>query len=220
FDPRWLKNDNIFTNGIKRGGYDHLAIEQDSGRVVVITSESYSFFAIFSNFSFLFFILTIFILLFIVAYSVATQAQGFSFGFSTKIQIYLNVAFFLPLLIVCITILSVISYSYKNNLEQSFKKKAEFIRSNVEGPYEKTLHDQISKEQFYSIISQLARYTQTDIDLYNKQGKLLYSTQPLIYGIGILSRLINPYAFVSVSGRTNAVIESEYAGTFRYQSVY
>ena len=220
FDKNLLNTKEIFKSGIQRKGYDHLAILQDKDIVVVITSEAYNFISIFSNFSFLFFILIIFILLFVVFFSVTTQAQGFSFGFSTKIQIYLNVAFFLPLLIVCITILSVISFSYKNSLEESFIKKAETIRNNIEGPYERTLHDHMSKEQFYGFISQLARYTQTDIDLYNKQGKLLYSSQPLIYGIGILSRLINPYAYISVSGRNSAVIESEYAGRFRYQSVY
>lgn len=220
FDKNWLKFNELYSTGTERKGYDHLGIKQDNNRVVVITSPAYSFFSMFSNFSFLFFILIIFILLFIVLYSLTTQAQGFSFGFSTKIQIYLNIAFFLPLLIVCITILSVISFSYRNSLEESFIKKAETIRNNIEGPFERALHDQISKEQFYGFLSQLARYTQSDINLYNKQGKLLYSNQPLIYGIGILSRFINPQAYVNVNGRNNAVIVSEYAGRFRYSAVY
>jgi len=67
----------------------------------------------------------------------------------------------------------------------------------------------------------LADSYQTDLILFDKQGKLLMSTQPKIYESGIIARQMNAIAFIKMSKEHLAdVTNTERLGALNYQSVY
>ena len=67
----------------------------------------------------------------------------------------------------------------------------------------------------------MARYTESDINLFGNDGRLIFSSQPLIYENGLLSGLINPVAYQEIKeGKGNTVMLGELVGKLNYNSVY
>lgn len=221
FDSAWFKEKALFNKGIIDNNFHHIAIEGAGGKQVVVTTEKYNIKRIFSNFSFLFMILILFTLVFIVIHAINFRFRKINTTYAAKIQIYLNIAFFLPLLIVSITTLSIIGVSYKDNLNNSFIKKAEDISANISAFLQKPATSIDQKESIEQTVLQISNLTQNDINLFNSRGRLMVTNQPMIYDLGFLSKLVNPHAFVSLSENMSAtILLPESIGDLKYNSVY
>jgi two-component system nitrogen regulation sensor histidine kinase NtrY len=221
FHESWLNFKDGHLDGIKKHGYSHLVLDGGGNKKVVVSSEAYSVKNVFSNFSFLYLTLIFFILFFIILYAIYYRFQNVNTNFSTKIQIYLNMAFFLPLLIVSVTTLSVISISFRNNLNDSFITKAESISSNISADLESFLKGEVKKEKLEKLLLQLAKYTESDINLFSNKGRLIYTNQSMIYETGLLSKLINPIAYADIiNHRFHSVMLNESVGKLKYNVAY
>ncbi len=216
-----LTDEKIQTKGITLNGYDHLMLKSDDGKQVVVSSRAYDITNTFSNFSFLFLILVFIILLIIVANVIIYRFQGLNINFSTKIQIYLNIAYFLPLVVVSVTTLSTINQSYFEDLKTSFQNKAESISGNISDYVEGNIDGEYTDEYLTTAILRVARYTESDLNLFNERGELLLSSQPLIYESGLLSKYINPKAFGELAKSQNQMVMlQEKIGDLSFNSVY
>ncbi|HXA00382.1 MAG TPA: histidine kinase dimerization/phospho-acceptor domain-containing protein, partial [Cytophagaceae bacterium] len=221
FPPALFENKKIFLEGVNTRGYNHIAVKGHNNRYVVVSSLIYSFKNVFSNFAFFFLILIMFTLLFIISYAAYYRFRKMNTNFSTKIQIYLNIAFFLPALIVSITTLSIISISYRNNLNNSFIRKAQSITSNIVVYFESYLREDIRKEKFEKNILQVAHYTESDINLFSNRGRLLFTNQDMIYEAGLLTKFINPEAYAAIiNDKFSSYMLTESVGTLKYNVVY
>lgn len=221
FPESSLSNDELYTEGIIKDGFHHIAVTGSNGKQIVVSSEKYYFKRVFSNFSFLFLILIVFTLGFIVFYAFRFSFKKINATYSAKIQIYLNIAFFLPLLIVSVTTLSIISVSYKDNLNKSFLKRAEDISSNISGFLQNPDINDAQKERLENTLLQISKYTLSDINLFTNKGKLLVTNQSMIFDLGILSKVINPYVYMlMVENSTNTIMIPETIGSLKYNSVY
>jgi nitrogen fixation/metabolism regulation signal transduction histidine kinase len=162
------------------------------------------------------------ILLSIVSYSAYyNYTQKLQLNFSAKIQIYLNFAFFLPLLIVSVATLGIISSDYQEYINENFVEKAKKVRVNIAEILDKYNNQEINNEALNSSLIELAKYSESDINLFNIQGKLIATSQPQIYQSGLNSGLMNPEAFskiVELKGRVMMIKEN--IGTLNYNSVY
>ncbi|HEY8399964.1 MAG TPA: ATP-binding protein [Cytophagaceae bacterium] len=216
----WFKEEALYDDGIVRYDFHHLAVKGGDGRTVVISSESFLFRDYFSNFSFLFLVLILCVLFLLLCFALLYRFKNLTITYATKIQIYLNIAFFLPLFIVSIATLSLIGKSYKEYLNRSFVEQAESIRANIAG-YLNSYNDRDSREALENVILQISKYTESDINIFNQKGRLLFSSQPMIYNSGILSKRINPRAFSEiVENRSNVVMLTETVGKLTYNSVH
>ncbi|HWZ22197.1 MAG TPA: ATP-binding protein, partial [Cytophagaceae bacterium] len=221
FNKTVLGNKKLFNEGIVINGIHHLGIKSVDGKVVIVSSEAYSFKNVLSNFSFIFFLHLVFVLIFIAGYIYYFQSRSLHLNYATKILVYLNVAFFLPLVIVSIVTLSLISNYYKTSQNKSFIKKAESLSTNILNHLERYQDDPNWEFKLENDIAELADFTDSDINLYNKDGSLLYSYHPAIYDRNLLSRQLNPDAFISItSGGQNEVMLSESLGKLKYNAVY
>jgi signal transduction histidine kinase len=220
FEPENLRDfKSIFEEGITRKGFHHIAIRGAEGKVVIVSSKEYSWEKFFSNFSFNFFVLMFFILLLIVISSVLIGYNRLDFSFSTKIQIYLNLAFFLPLIIVSITTLSIISTSYKDNLNQSFIKKAESVSNAIYTELESD--GQVTADRLEEVLNEKSRFMETDINYFDNKGRLVFSNQPIIYDAGLFAKVANPEALSRIQDyKNNIFMLPEKVGGFNYNSVY
>ncbi|MBX9852637.1 MAG: hypothetical protein K2X86_12900 [Cytophagaceae bacterium] len=214
-------DEDLFEDGIIREGFHHVGVKGADDKIIIISSEKYSFRRVFSNFSFFFLKLIVLTLFFISIYAVYFRFRKINVNYATKIQIYLNIAFFLPLLIVSITTLSIITVSYSDNLNDSFIKKAENISSNVIGYFQDNKVVDSEKEKVENVFMQISEYTQTDINLFNSKGRLIFSNQSMIYDLGFLSRLMNANAYaILVENANNTLMMSESIGNLNYNVVY
>lgn len=202
--------------------FDHLVIKANANKLIVISSPEYRFFSLFSNFSFLLMVLLFTILLAIVSYSAYyNYTQKLQLNFSAKIQIYLNFSFFLPLFIVSIVTLGIISADYKKYINENFVEKAKRVRVNIAEIIDEYNNHKITKEVLNTSLIELAKYSESDINIFDMQGKLIATSQPLIYQFGLNSGLMNPEAYskiVELKGRVMMIKEN--IGDLNYNAVY
>ena len=206
---------------LSRGDYDYLIIEGKADEYIVIASEVYSPINVVSNFSFLFLLLVLAILILLGVYSIYFAFKEESLNFATKIQLYLNAAFFMPLLAVSITTLSVISRSYSEEVDEAYLNKAEQISTNVKDMLERYQQDDMSLESLTSTLSQVSKYAETDANIFDEHGELITTSQPLIYEDSLLSSYINPLALANIKEQdNNKLVLDESVGSLSYKSSY
>lgn len=220
-DSEILEKEALFEEGFIKDYYHHYGVKSEDNRIIVISSPHNALKIIISNFSFLFLIFIFAILMLIVFYTIYFRIKKVNLNLATKIQLYLNSAFFLPLLVVSITTLSLISSSFRNDLFNQYYQRAEAISSNIVGPLDIYINNPSYREELYNNLSQIARYSEADINLFNINGKLIVSSQPQIYNNDLLSEFINPRALAYIKEQNyNRIIIEESVGTLRYNSAY
>ncbi|MCH2046469.1 MAG: hypothetical protein MK212_20305, partial [Saprospiraceae bacterium] len=199
-------------------GYYHYVSDLYKGRQVVISSPDRSLTVFFSNFSFLFIIQVFVVFIYLVAGAFLNRSSLSKF--STKIQIYLNIACFTPLIVVSVTTVGMLNTNYKNELNDRFVLRAQSAVQNIDEHVERFANRNIAIEELQSIIDRVSEYSRTDINLYSSKGKLLGSSQRPLFNLGLLSGLINPIAKKELKTQNNLVLLEEKIGGFDYSSVY
>lgn len=225
FRPEFFRDEKLYIDGINFLDHEHLAVEGGFKKRVIVSSRKYSVNDIFSNFSFLFLLLIACIVSYIVIYIISQSLRGVKVNFATRIQFYLNLAFFLPLVTISVTIVSILSRTYQKDFNQAFIAKTESVAANILSPLENyqvsKATDQIAKEKLLNILSEIAQYVEVDINAFDAEGNLIASSQPAIYETNLLSQHINPQALYSIQEeKNNQIMLRESVGELRYQTVY
>lgn len=201
--------------------YRHLLVKGEGNKSVVVSSEMYPIKSLISNFSFLFIILLLFNLLLATIYSLSIRRINWDLNFSARIQIYLNLAFFLPLAIVSLLVVSILNSVNIEETRESYIEKAENVSTNLGASLENLKKGYINREKLLNPLVEVAKLTQTDINVFSKNGRLLVASQPFIYENGFLSELVNPQALAKIiEQRQNKVMFTESIGSLEYNSVY
>lgn len=221
FPKAWFDNPRLYTGGIEVNGFHHLGIKGLGSKRIVITSPLYKVSWMVSNFSFLFLVLVGGIALTVVFNALEVRFSNEGLNLASKIQIYLSIAFFLPLVIVTLATLSAINNSYKEEIDQQYLKKAESVNGNLVSLMDSYLTNSINKEVLSNEISEIARFSQADINLFSVNGKLITSSQQDIYDEKLLSEYINPEALKKIREEDyERIILSESIGDLNYKSAY
>ncbi len=212
---------SLFTKGVDVAGYSHLGVKGPAGRTAVISSAIYPVRNVLANFSLLFITFIFSLILFILGYVFLWRKRPVKLNYATRIQLYLNLAFFLPLLIVSVTTLSLISSSSKKEVIKQYFEKADGIRNNIVNPLDNYLQGRLGDELMAQDITRIAQYSESDINLFDIGGRLISTSQPKIYDYNILSEFINPQALGEiVEEQNNSVLLNESVGTLGYKSAY
>ena len=221
FNTNLLESELVYTRGINTGGFHHLAVAGPSGRIAVISSVTYPLRNVLANFSFLFIIFIFCLILFIIVYVFVYKRRSVKLNYATRIQLYLNLAFFLPLIIVSVTTLSLISsYSKKEVIEKYFEK-AEGVKNNLVNTVERYTDGNLGDQDIAQSITRLSQYSELDINLFDTSGKLVSASQPKIYQYNLLSEFINPLAFHSIiEAQSNSILLNESVDLLEYKSAY
>lgn len=212
---------NSLDGQLNKDGYNHLFSLGNEGQYIIISSPSYPLLDFFSNFSFLFLMLVLALLLAMLIYRFYFSQKKLKINLSTKIQMYLNLAFFAPTLIVSLLIVSILSSENKSTIIENYYTVTENISLNIASDLEQYEQGKLSKERLLESLSEIAKLTQNDINLFNKKGKLVISTQPFIYNNALLSRHLNPQAVSKLLEQNQSKIVLEEAiGSLNFSSAY
>ena len=228
FSPTWFNLSSLYEEGLTIANHKHFAMKLDDNqqikqnKQVIISSDRYTLKNIFANFSLLFLILALIVFILVLLYAMRNRYAKMSVNFSTRIQIYLNIAFFLPLIVVSIITLSLFSASYEQDLSNNFINKAESVSNSINADLQRFQNQQlISKEQLSTELNSLSAYAQADLNLFDTQGHLIASSQPAIYDNNILSKLLNPLVYASfIEQKEKSLLLSESIGLLNYKTVY
>jgi len=216
-----LSDSILYEKGIELNDFTHVGKIGQNGRKIVISAKYQEWRNLFSNFSFLFLLSVLFIIIIMILYAIRYGLKNLNVNFATKIQLYINAAFLLPLLLVIIITLSVIDSTFINNQEQGYLDNTKNITSTVQLQLENFIQNRMSRAFLEQEINDLARDTKLDINFYSLEGKLDLTTRPLVYEYGLLSKYINPAAYRRIiEENENEALLPESLGNLKYKTAY
>jgi signal transduction histidine kinase len=210
----------FFTTGINQYGYHHLAI-QNGVETIIVSSLTKTLSYFFGNIS-LFFVGFVFLTFFTISINTLLRGyRNFDFNYSTKLQLYLNFAFFFPIIIISIITIGLLANSYREDLDRQYIQKASLIRGNLSSFLNNQEPDNVSNDLLTEEVSSLANTTASDIHLYNSAGRLEATNRPNIFDKKILSPLMNPAALAEIQELgQNQFLANERIGNLSYKAVY
>ncbi len=209
--------------GLSKNGYYHIAVPGKApNEYYIISSESYPRRFVITNFSVFFLFLVGLIILFFLISAIFYNTQRKGVSISAKIQLLLNFAFFLPLIIVSIVVLRLVNNTVQRNIETEYLERAESAGNNLISPLQEFLTGQNENARsLENRVTEISQYSQVDINLFNTNGRLIASNQNLIFENQILAPFTNPGAMASLveNGNTKQ-LSDEFLGNLTYQSTY
>lgn len=221
FGRQWLGNPALYRNGLEAGGYLHIAEEDQNDRIAIVSSQLQPDMFALANFSFFLVLGLGIILLFLLAQGVINYFVGEKLYFSARIQLLLNLAFFLPLILVSITTLKLTSQSSQNQLNNEYLNKAETFSSQLSSQLDDYLNGRGENiVSFQNQLTDLAKLTNLDANVFTAKGELLATSQPQIFENELVSTYINAHALQLIREGHTLTIETERIGSLEYYVSY
>ncbi len=221
FDFSILDDPDLYKKGINSNGYFYTGVEGVSGQVAVITSTAYPFFYVLTNFSFFFVLGVILLVITMLVYGFVAIIRGHEMNYAARIQLYIYLAFSLPLFVVTITILNRVSTSSESELNHDFESNARHLGEGILSTVVDYFNGNITKEDFENVLIERAKITNTDITFYNRLGKYVASSQPLIVESQITSALVNRLVMEKITNEgVSSMIVDERIGSLHFNNCY
>ncbi|MCG8309377.1 MAG: ATP-binding protein [Cytophagales bacterium] len=213
------KSDIIFEKSVRIQGFNHKAFGEQE-KVVVVSAKEASIGARAANFSFLFLIYVFSILLVLIAVTSYASIRRIKLNYATKIQLYLNFAFFAPLIIVSVTTVSIIIQTFKSSLENQYLEFADNLSAEISTPLSAYRNLEIDKEDLSEIVFQMAEIADLDVNVFHNKV-LVASSLFQIYQNEILSQNIEPRAYIKIFEELESTfVQEEQVGLLKYKNVY
>ncbi|GGZ28176.1 hypothetical protein GCM10007049_21380 [Echinicola pacifica] len=215
-----LDNNNLYTTGVFRNNFHHFGVINGS-RTLIISSPIYPYNYILADVSFFFVSYIACTLLFIMAYALLNGLNKVQFNYATKLQFYLNFAFFVPMLVISAISIGLLSNSYLDDLHRQYFDKAAIIKDNIFEYLEQESEGAMDRDDFLAELYQLSGTTVTDINVYNPEGQLMATSQPNIFEKKVLTEYLHPMAYAEMlEKQNNRIILDEKVGDLNYKTVY
>ncbi|HAI77405.1 MAG TPA: hypothetical protein DCM08_14335 [Microscillaceae bacterium] len=223
FDKSLLKNPQLAKSGISQSGFQLLMVESQTGKSIVLAAPVVWWADWYAHFAFFFLITALFSTLFIHKrqqfWVAALSPQKASYA--ARIQFYFNVAFFLPLILTLVSMLSVLVTNYQQDQARDMMQRAEKSGKDLLTYVEMWHKKELSEPYFEEAVKQLANYQSLDLNIFDAQGKLVVSSQEAIfYQNGFLAPWIHPQAYTMVQGQRKFLVQAEQIGNLAYRAVY
>ena len=211
----------LFDKSVRIHGFDHKAFMGEGNKFVIVSVKEPTPGARFANFSFLFLVYVFSILLILIAVTLYQSLKQIKLNYATKIQLYLNFAFFTPLIIVSVTTMSIIIQTFKTSLENQYLEYADNLSAEISGSLNDYRRLNIEKEEFSNTVFQIAEIADLDVNVFLNNGRLIASSLFQIYQNEILSSNIEPRAYIKiVEELESAFVLEEQVGLLNYKNVY
>jgi two-component system nitrogen regulation sensor histidine kinase NtrY len=193
-----VEGKQISDEGIIDNGFNHVATTNKNGRKIVVSSEKISLPTIYSNFSFLFLTLVITIIFVVLSYAIRYGFSNLNVNFATKIQIYLNVAFLLPLILVVGITLQIIGTKLSESQMQSYISQTENTGISILPAIDRYVQGKMSKQYLTDTLKSISTNAKKYVSVFDVTGRLLATNKELSYETGIVSTYLNPEAYVRI----------------------
>lgn len=217
FKREYLGDPRIHLNGIVRDNHIHVAVEDGNNRVAVVTAPLTPPEFILANFSFLLVLGLTLLLIFILIQGLITLLQGNTLFYSARIQLVLNLAFFLPLIIVSATTLRLASLTSQEQLNEEYLNKSKSFGAQMESILEESNgSDEEDPVDFENQLTDMAKIFNIDANIYSPKGYLLATTQQQIFESGLIAPYIDPDALSRIRNGEINLIETEKIGQLNY----
>ncbi|MEX2568731.1 MAG: ATP-binding protein [Cyclobacteriaceae bacterium] len=215
-----LEKDVLYSKGFLHEGYHHFGVKNEEN-IMVISSVQYPINYILADIAFYFVSFLILTLITISTFLLIFGMNQLRFNYATKLQLYLNFAFFFPMLIISIISVGFLSHTYTQDLHRQYYQKATIIRDNLSRELGFNLFSGLNKDEIYNEVFDLSRAAGTDINIYLPSGLLMATNQPTIFDKKILTHYLHPHAYGTiVESKENRLLQLEEVGRLTYKTAY
>ncbi len=221
---RDFKRSNLGDPALYREGLSdelnfHVGMDEADGSAAIVTASLYPWSAFVTNLSF-WFVLGLAVLLIVqgIFGSLALSA-GRNLAYTARIQLFMFLAFALPVVAVSITILTVMGHSSNEATTQEFISRSVSTSQRIATLF--SPDSTLETARLEAWIVENAAYSKTDITVYSPDGKLLATSQPALFENQLLSNRMSREALrrITLHGERQAVTDEE-IGTLQYRCVY
>ncbi len=210
----------LYNEGIHVGDFQHFGILSGEDKII-ISSPNMALSHFFGNISLYFVAFVFMTFLAILINTFLRGYKSFEFNYSTKLQLYLNFAFFFPIIIISIITIGLLANSYREDLDRQYIQKASLIRGNLSSFLNNQKAGDVDRDVVNEEVNNLANTVASDLHLYTESGRLESTNRPNIFEKKILSNWINPAAISQiVELNQNQFLADEKIGKLVYKSVY
>ncbi len=214
-----LQNEELYQGGIEIGEVHYYGFRTKDQRVIVIASGIYENLFIFSNFSFQLLVLLLLAGILFIGFRIYRTKTRLNLA--TKIQLYLGMAFIVPMLIVSVGLLNTLNASYRDQIDQNFLSRSYNLAGNLVDITQAFENNTINRDDYSNAIAEAASLVQSDINIYETSGSLLSSSQMEIFNSGILGKQIKPEALNAIRyNNEQSIILNESIGKLSFKSSY
>jgi len=223
FNVSDLSDSLLYQKGLSIAGYHHLAVIGGAeNQVYVISNKLYPPKYLVTNFAIFFLFMVAAIILIFGVSGMFYNLRKASTTLSAKIQILLNFAFFLPLIIVSIVVLRLVNRTVEEKIETQYLSITESAAQNLANQLQDFLEGQSeNNEALENRITEISLYAQADINLFNRNGRLIATNQRLIFENEILAPFANPSAMANIVEAGNKEqLSIERVGELTYRSTF
>lgn len=212
---KWIKEKNTL----------HYAYSPTKEKVIIVTRRLPNIFDFFTLTSYMIYAWTVIFILLSLPYWVKHYSKRknlrFNLYYRTKIQLYLLFMSLIPLLVIGVVSIPFIKKSYYEEVQRELKRQTQAVLTAIHARGFSENDFRQSSNALQSLISDIAILTQSDVNLYSKEGKLVVSTQPKIFELGLLSTNIDPNAYYHLNLQyQQEFIQNEKIGKLSYISIY
>jgi two-component system, NtrC family, nitrogen regulation sensor histidine kinase NtrY len=213
-----LANPNLYSQGIERDGYFHVGVEDASGRVAIVSTVAVSRMFQLADFSFMVLLGITAILLFLLIEGIIHYSGSSNLFFSARIQLILNLAFFVPLIAVCIITLGLTASTSRQQLQEEYLSKAnQFAKAVALTMKEFGSADAVAFENAFKNNTTLASL---DANLYGTDGTLIATSQPLIFENQLLASYLDPTVYRKIKRGESIFVATDYVGSLEFYVAY
>lgn len=242
----WGETNNTF-KFFSEGDFDHLLYTDTQPLTIVVSKSSDSLLQTIGLFSFIFTFCTVTLILILFVY-VGLNTQlirnwpflnrgGIVFirdAFNrllmidkpdvlyirTRIQSSIIFIVFITLLFTSYFTISFITQKYNNRQTERLMKKLRNVVITVENENIKE-YDFANSNELGAFINQIADFYDTDITLFNKEGKVMASSIAKIYDEGVISTMMHPNAYYHLKLlRESQFSQNEHIALLQFQAAY
>lgn len=212
FDYRQLDITTVpHAGSFRKLGFEHMAFQEDSGRLLIVSRPAYAGVFWLANFCFILlsgaFVWGVVALLVqrrkILRWGQRTYAQ--------RMQLATLLSAAIPFLIIAIVLFQLIRSTSREQLNAQFMMRARNLSEALEG--------QLPGREDDQDLDRLRRLTDFDFSIFNRKGMLLATNQPAVYDLHVLSRLLSPQVLSELSVHS-PVVRDEKIGSLSFKTCY
>lgn len=213
-----LANGDLYSEGIFRGGYLHVGVEDVSGRLAIVSSLAMPFIYQLADFSFLVLLGIGAVLIFLLIEGVIHYSGSRNLFFSARIQLILNLAFFVPLVAVCLITLGLTAKSSRDQLKEDFLSKATQFGKTISLTIKSV--GLTSQEDFENEFKNVTTLANLDANLYATDGTLITTSQPLIFENQLLGTYLDPDVYRRMKRGEATFVATDQVGSLEFYVAY
>lgn len=205
-----------------KDGASHYFIKQ-SNQLVVVSKDEPSWLKPFTNFSYLFLLNGMLVFLVLLSAKSWTIRQVVELKISFKIQLVLIILLVVSVVVFSFVAVGFVKNQYKEYTEQNLREKLVSVDLELRQKIGDRTEFLEKKDELYLnyLLDKFSTVFVTDINLFNLKGRLISSSQPLLYRKGIIGKQIDPDALRGLHYKgKQEFIHYENIGNLQYQSAY